>query len=362
MDPYYRNHEVLEALTLQALNREFWLVKGESVARRPLKVETVEDLVVHIERLRGKGLVSVFSSVETFSDPLLLGLKSAKELRTGWDFVIDFDADRICDAQKAVLCVIDILESFNIKNFKVKFSGRRGFHLIIPGVAFNLPPDSFPDVPLLISRFLMASLRPDERRNVKFDEAVYKSRQMIRMAYSLHQKSGLISLPITDVKQFKVEDAKPSMMMGVDWSWMELKPRVGEAKTLFDASTEWGERMTTKPAVKVLDFGKGEATRYRWIGRLLKNPVDDGRHRLLWLVITPYLVNVKGLSIEDAKQVAIQYLMECDKLKSIDANLERLVDYYVEYAERKKLKPLSFQTLKHKYTDLYQVVKASLEF
>ena len=42
--------------------------------------------------------------------------------------------------------------------------------------------------------------------------------------------------------------------------------------------------------------GKG----YEYVEELLKHPVSDGRHRLIWLVLAPYLVNVKKVDDEEA--------------------------------------------------------------
>jgi len=69
----------------------------------------------------------------------------------------------------------------------------------------------------------------------------------------------------------------------------------------FKSTAEWTQQHKTKPAIKIIDAGKTIARakpKYKWIEHLLVSPVDDGRHRLLWLVIAPYLVNVKNLSLE----------------------------------------------------------------
>ena len=66
----------------------------------------------------------------------------------------------------------------------------------------------------------------------------------------------------------------------------------------------------------------------------------------------PYLVNVKGLSPDEAKQIALEYLKACNEVRMINDNISRLVNYYIEYAYKKGLKPLNLKTLKTKYSDL----------
>jgi len=96
---------------------------------------------------------------------------------------------------------------------------------------------------------------------------------------------------------------------------------------------------------------------YRWVEQLLTHPVDDGRHRLLWLVIAPYLVNIEKLNPEIAKQKALEYLRICNEKRPINGDLTRLVNYHVEYAYEKALKPPSLRTLKTKHPDLYEILQ-----
>ncbi|MBS7612537.1 DNA primase noncatalytic subunit PriX [Candidatus Bathyarchaeota archaeon] len=113
----------------------------------------------------------------------------------------------------------------------------------------------------------------------------------------------------------------------------------------------------------LLKYGnfKREGEAYRWIEELLKHPVDDGRHRLLWLVVAPYLVNVKGVPVSEAEKIAYDWLVECCRRKKVEGDLRRLAKYYVNYASRRRLKPLSFQTLKSQYPELFEIVENALK-
>lgn len=100
---------------------------------------------------------------------------------------------------------------------------------------------------------------------------------------------------------------------------------------------------------------------YGWIEGVMKRPVADGRHRLLWLVLAPYLVNVKGLDLEEAREAALAYMRACDRVKRMEGNVEGLVRYYVDYAARKRLRPMSIRSLREKHPDVYALVTEPAE-
>ena len=94
--------------------------------------------------------------------------------------------------------------------------------------------------------------------------------------------------------------------------------------------------------------GKG----YEYVEELLKHPVSDGRHRLIWLVLAPYLVNVKKVDDEEA----------IDKIRSFVAvagetrDLKRFLEYQVRRARRNGLLPPTFSTLRLEHPDVYSLL------
>lgn len=372
---YYDDEEILKALVFQCRNRELWLKCGDDIkSDRPLKADSIEELKKYIHSVRGQAIINIYASVEVFSNPLLLNSNPPDELRIGWDLFLDFDSiQNIEYAKRCAISVFELLKTFNVEHLKVKFSGDRGFHFIIPGSAFDCfvggsreYVQAFPSVPMQVARFLTACLKSDQRKGVKIDLDVYKPRQMMRLAYSLHQKTGLVSLPLhpDEVRGFRLEDAEVERLRRIDWEWLRLEADVGEANKLLKAVAEWVEGQKVEPGIKILKPGpspKGKAA-YGWIERLLTNPVDDGRHRLLWLVIAPYLVNVQRVGREFAKKRAVEYLKACGEVRALDGSLLKLVDYYIEYSERKGLKPPSLRTLRLNYPDLYDIIKKALPY
>ena len=88
---------------------------------------------------------------------------------------------------------------------------------------------------------------------------------------------------------------------------------------------------------------------YLYVEDLLKHPVSDGRHRLVWLVLAPYLVNVKKVEDEEA----IEKIRAFVAVAGETSGLKRFVEYNVRRARRNGLMPPTFSTLKTEHPDIY---------
>ncbi len=78
-----------------------------------------------------------------------------------------------------------------------------------------------------------------------------------------------------------------------------------------------------------------------WIDRLLETPIPDVRHRVVNLVLAPYLINVRGMTEDDAFKVISSYIERC---KALDPNTrinDSYIRYQCSYARKKGLRPLS---------------------
>jgi hypothetical protein len=83
-----------------------------------------------------------------------------------------------------------------------------------------------------------------------------------------------------------------------------------------------------------------------WIEKLLQTPIADVRHRTVNLILAPYLVNTKGIDVEQAAKIIIEYI---DRCRAIDPNTkinERYIEYQCDYAKKKGLRPLSLSRAK----------------
>lgn len=104
---------------------------------------------------------------------------------------------------------------------------------------------------------------------------------------------------------------------------------------------------------------KSVGSDYGYIARLiLSNPVIDGRHRLVWLVLAPYAINVLKLSKEDAIELVGGYLQMCNEAKPTTAINSS--EYYVTRAIITGLMPPKLETLQRTDSELYQIVTEAL--
>ena len=193
--------------------------------------------------LNGAG--SIYASVERFKDPM------KPETRFGWDFAIDLDGSDWNETRWIVAKLFRdvILPQFEIKHARFKFSGNRGIHIIIPEEAFLFYfkdqdfAKAYPLIPSQIANFFDALIYPESKKLCKLDHSIYTSRRLLRCAYSLHDETGLVSVPIRpeDLDTFDPRrDAAPENVQ-VDPDWFRQKPVTGEASYLLDKVREWLE-------------------------------------------------------------------------------------------------------------------------
>ncbi len=164
---YYSNQGVQEAILKFAKDREVVPRYFESFGKRPDMIQYPSDVMGLVK----KGATSFHCSEELWSDALQLSSeitpKEMGELRKGWDLLIDIDSKYLDYSKKACLLVIRELENFGINNYGVKFSGSKGFHLIVSSRAFESAVEgedsakNFPEWPRAICEFLMMRIKKD---------------------------------------------------------------------------------------------------------------------------------------------------------------------------------------------------------
>jgi hypothetical protein len=245
---WYSQQPVQDALLSQCSMRELAISTGSSFIRN-LVARNREDLEKVLY-----GAKSVFAGVEKYEDP------SKPVRRIGWDFVVDLDGKDWNETRwiAAQLFRDVILPQFEIKHYRMKFSGRRGIHIIIPEEAFLFYfrlqdfSEAYPRVPIEIAKFFDALIYPESKKLCKIDQGFYMPTRLLRCAYSLHDESELVSVPIwpEDLDKFDPKkDADPACVE-VDEDWFKTQPTLGEASFLLDKVSEWvkNRRETNKPA------------------------------------------------------------------------------------------------------------------
>jgi hypothetical protein len=100
-----------------------------------------------------------------------------------------------------------------------------------------------------------------------------------------------------------------------------------------------------------------DSGQYRYIEKILESPIMDGRHRILWLILPPYLINVRKVSDEEAFETIMKYMQKCGWHET---NAERLVRYNINRAKRIGLRPPRLERLAETNPGLYKTIMEAI--
>ena len=129
-------------------------------AKRPDCLDYLSDILNSVKQ----GATSFHCSEELWQNPLEIKTDMTKEeynqIKIGWDFLIDIDSKYLDYSKIAAKLLIQALEHHGIKNIGIKFSGSKGFHILVPFKAFpkkvagELTKDNFPEWPRAIAGYI----------------------------------------------------------------------------------------------------------------------------------------------------------------------------------------------------------------
>ena len=178
---YYSRKDVLDYIYKFSKDREVVPRYFEGFGKRPDSFQYPSDILALVK----KGATSFHCSEELWSDPLKIATGMNPEelnaLRKGWDVLIDIDCPWIDYSKKAALSIIKALEYKGVKNIGIKFSGSKGFHIIIPWEAFPEEidgintSDMFPEWPRAIVNYIKEISRPILKDLIKDLEDDFKN-------------------------------------------------------------------------------------------------------------------------------------------------------------------------------------------
>ncbi|MFH0700971.1 MAG: DNA primase small subunit domain-containing protein [Candidatus Woesearchaeota archaeon] len=261
---FYKRKDIQEAMIEHAENKEVGTRYEESFGKRPDTLRYPKEIL----ELALKGVTSFHCSEELWENPLDLTSTTTKkeldELRSGWDLVLDIDCKFIDYSKICADLIIQLLKKCGVKDISVKFSGNKGFHIGVPFQAFppqvgNTPTKLlFPEAAKKIAAYVKENIKEKlgqrilefekndfnkikEKVELKAEEIIsyeknqygdkipklnvdkfleidtilISPRHLYRMPYSLHEKSGLVSLPIDPDKimEFQREMAHPDKIL-----------------------------------------------------------------------------------------------------------------------------------------------------
>ncbi len=352
---YYKREDVQKALVEHGMDKEVAARFNEQFGKRPDTLTYPSDVF----ELARQGATSFHCSEELWANPLLLQPQMQKKeldkMRKGWDLLLDVDTDSKDKetgfeySKIAANLIVEELKMHGITSVTAKFSGNKGFHIAVPWEAFpkeingKETKDLFPEAPRKIAAYLkertiaelgrrilqhekgnysaiaektgkdvkeFAYVKPvkggmESERKLEFnaepflvvDTLLISSRHMYRMSYSLHEKSGLASVPV-DVGNIMAFDKKSALpekaVVGQQQFMQRAAAKEGEARRLFIAAYDFGKTQTVKVdeaksggLSREYDDVEGKIPQQYFppcIKKMLEG-VEDGRKRALFVLI-----------------------------------------------------------------------------
>ncbi len=375
---YYERADIQQELLKISKDKEVQAWFGESRGRRPEAVYMLGDL----KDLIRQGMTSFHISEERWKDPLQLepGMpkRSLDNLRAGWDMILDLDCKYLDYSLLAGEFIIDAIKFHDIENVSVKFSGNHGVHIAIPFEAFPDEvngvhiKDFFPEGIRVISEYikdmtaeflsakmlskenvaqiavncgknekdLIVNGKFDPYQAVSVDSVLISSRHLFRAPYSINEKSGLVSIPLHDIKKFDISKAKMENVK-VDLRFMDSDKAIkGEARKLLMQAFDWAMKKNkpevTKKFEREYEIPK-DAVKADFfppcILKLMSGIKEDGRKRAVFIMINFF--RHMGWTFE---QIEV-FLNEWNK-KSYEPLREGYISAQVSWARRQNQKIL----------------------
>ena len=348
---YYGRRDIQKELVEFAEHREVGVkLNNKGFAPRPDVLQFENDVF----ELARQGATSFHMSEERWYDPLALqsgmSRKELDELRLGFDCVLDIDTPFFSYAQITTELIVEALKFNNITKIGLKYSGNRGFHILVPFESFPEKVNNketrllFPEAPRTISDSLKGlieeysrarilsvntvkeiaegvSKKPEELKKngvfdpyavVELDTIFISSRHMMRAPYSINEKTWLVSVPVTEheIKNFKLSKAKlQNIEIGPKFL---VKPEGAEASDLiiqaFDAASRTVKRDEIKVPQRTYEIPKQKISEEFFppcITKLNKGLPTDGRKRAIFILINFY--KQMGYTMEEIEKKLFEW-------------------------------------------------------
>jgi hypothetical protein len=105
----------------------------------------------------------------------------------------------------------------------------------------------------------------------------------------------------------------------------------------------------------VATIRNGNSHTILWIESLLQTPLSDHRKYCIWRILSPYLLNVKNLSNEEAYYIINDWLDRCNELERLNFSAKAKIREGLR-GGRKGYYPISLEKLKEENKALYDIV------
>lgn len=327
---WYSRESVQRALLEAGKNREVVSVfRDGSFGKRPDVIQYQADVLQAV----AEGTVAFHGSVERWHQPMNLNVGMNKadldNLRQGFDILIDPDVADFEIAKVVTRQLIEALKDHGVANYSVKFSGGKGFHLGIPfeslpeKINFQSTHTFYPEILQKVNGYIkfyikdqlkesMLSLATPQEISQRIGKPleeivnsegldpfkivsmdVFSSRHLFRLPYSLHEKTVLVSLPITPtaLERFEKEQASPEKVK-IEEKFLQQRMPSKDAEMLIVEAFDW----TAKNKVEFLEEIPKQAKKFQvrfipenyfppCIKHMLDNGLTDGKKRAVFILV-----------------------------------------------------------------------------
>lgn len=368
---FYKRKDIQDAMIEHAQQKEIGVRYDEAFGKRP-------DILMYPNELLELALqnaTSFHASEELWQNPLALNSTNTKkeleELRIGWDLVLDIDCKIMEYSRIAAHLIVQFLKYCGVKDISVKFSGNKGFHIGVPFEAFpkqvgnTLTKDLFPEAPRKIAFYIKENIKEElgkrilefEKNNfaavkdkvnlpaediirweknksgdkiphlnadkfLEIDTVLLASRHLYRMPYSLHEKSGLVSLPINPEKvlEFEKPMAKPESVLSPMFRFLGRNVSGESARQLLVQALDFRVKMD-----EARELPKREYEEFK-----IESPIKED--------FFPPCMKAMLNGLEDGKKRAVFCLMNF--LGKIGWNEKEIEEYLLRWNREKNKEPL----------------------
>jgi len=353
---HYKRRDIQEEIIIAARNREIAVRYHDKFGPRPDVLNNPADIL----ELAKQKATSFHSSEELWSNPLQLNPNMKRHeidaLRIGWDLVLDIDCKVFEYSRIAADLVIKALKFHGVKGIYCKFSGNKGFHIGVPFESFPAKIENqeisglFPDAARRIALYIKEMIKKNVSKDIlklekgKFENVMEKtgknakeitryeknewgdnvatlnaepfldidtvlisSRHLFRMPYSLHEKSGLVSVPLDPdkVSEFEKKDAEPENLKISKFRFLDKENTVkNEARDLIVQAFDFNPDISEIKIEEKRKFDSFENAVPEQIFppciKLGLSGLKDGKKRFVFILLN-FLVAV-GWSYEDIEK------------------------------------------------------------
>jgi len=329
---YYKRLEIQEAIIAHSGDKEVAARFNDKFGKRPDVLQYPNDVL----DMAKNGATSFHCSEELWSNPLqlrpLMNRKELDALRIGWDLVLDIDCKFIEYSKKAANLIMEALKHHNITSLSIKFSGNKGFHIAIPFQSFPREINGadvkllFPEAAKRVALYIKEKITPSLGKQIlemeggsfnnvatktgievnklylkdenkvslnpepflAIDTLLISSRHMYRVPYSLHEKSGLASIPIEEdeILNFNLDQAKPENVVVTKTFLDRSQAKPQEAAKLFTDAFDATVKQVVDKEEKEYEI-PAEAVPEGFFPPCIKKlflGVEDGRKRTLFIL------------------------------------------------------------------------------